>query len=91
MAAQLDTSVEHAAAVAQPAHITEEEIEGKKLVRQLLVSLDLVLREKSRRKSNHGCRFGKGSLSTMSSRRGKRERKERETRGYWMERCACVC
>jgi len=30
MAAQLDTSVEHAAVVAQPAHITEEEIEGKK-------------------------------------------------------------
>jgi len=29
MAAQLDTSVEHAAAVTQPAHITEEEIEGK--------------------------------------------------------------
>jgi len=29
MAAQLDSSVEHATAVAQPAHITEEEIEGK--------------------------------------------------------------
>jgi len=29
MAAQLDTSVEQAAAIAQPAHITEEEIEGK--------------------------------------------------------------
>jgi len=33
MAAQLDTSVEHAAAIAQPAHITEEEIKGKKMVR----------------------------------------------------------
>ena len=51
------------------------------------------MREKSRRKSNHGCRFGKGSLSTMSSRRGKIERKEREQEDTGIldgEMCACL-
>jgi hypothetical protein len=57
------------------------------------VSLDLVLREKSRRKSNHGCRFEKGSLSTMSSRRGKdREDGEGdETILVCVRACCCAC